>query len=156
MGQETWSNKKWLDEQLELGKSLPTTGNRTTWEALITQSGTASPVISYEITSIDGATLSLSRSSDGSYLLTSSTNLFLQNKVIINGNLIPTTSDAYAIPEIFRFDDLAGYVMKIVIVRYSDTTLSIQSFDGSSTPTDLSNLTYLQDNPLYLKIDILP
>jgi hypothetical protein len=137
------------------GKVNKKTG-RNTYEALITQSGTASPVITDVITAITASTITISRDSVGSYILTSSNNIFLQNKVLINGNILPTTSDAYAIPVLFTFDDLAGYRVYISIYRYSNTELYIKSFDNASNSKDLSENTCLSDNPLYLKIEILP
>ena len=99
MGQETWSNKKWLDEQLALGKELPEVGYKV-YKALLTQTGTASPV-AIVLQNTLGGDVVWSYNDVGTYIATLN-DVFLDGKTFIYPikNTLNTSTNALSM-EIF-------------------------------------------------------
>lgn len=83
MGQETWSNKKWLDEQLAEGKALPAASSKgyTEYVALISQSGTSAPTVTVLKNDLGGTPV-WTRTGTGSYKMALN-GVFITNKTYV-------------------------------------------------------------------------
>jgi hypothetical protein len=130
---------------------------RLLYRALVTQSGTGDPVATV-IENNTGVSISFERQTNGFYDINASSPVFLEGKVLINNIVVTTFTDAYASPQIIRFDDSAGYFASMKAQRNNNSQLTIFFLDESANlPVEWSDaLLCLSDNPLYLEIEILP
>jgi hypothetical protein len=125
------------------------------YRALITQSGEDNPVATV-LENTTGATLSYSFDEQNFGYIDANRDIFSQGKVIINGKLCITTSDAYCVLYDAYLDDLAGITGFIYFDRLTDSQIRLTILADGNRLQFSNSLLCTSDNPYYIEILIYP